>query len=81
MTRKLYEKCTGCNGTRKLVTQVHIDKTRKVSYNLGVGEDCPLCKDGYVEIGVTVNQLYALMKAKNVAIQPNPATDVQPASD
>jgi hypothetical protein len=65
MKRELYEKCWGCDGTRKLTKPVHIDVTRKKHHNAKIGEDCPLCTDGYSAIGITVGQLEALIaKAK-----------------
>lgn len=74
--RELYEKCCGCHGTRKLVIPIHVDKTRKLSYNLPAGADCPLCEDGYCKIGMTVGQLDAILE-KHATAQPNPPTDIR----
>jgi hypothetical protein len=67
LKRDLYEKCWGCDGTRKLTKPVHIDETRTRHRNAQPGEECPLCEDGYCKIGVSVGQMERLVeKAQRV---------------
>ncbi len=59
--RDLYERCRGCDGTRKHKHPVHLDYTRTRSANLLPGDDCPLCEDGYQQIGMTAGQLETIV--------------------
>lgn len=60
--RDLYEKCWGCDGTRKLVRAAHIDETRTKARNAQPGEECPLCEDGYMITGLTAGQVERLVE-------------------
>lgn len=63
--RKLFEKCWGCDGTRKLARPVHVDYTRTSALNLPAGAECPLCENGYADIGMTVGQLESLREDRD----------------
>jgi hypothetical protein len=64
-SRKLYERCWGCEGTRILKRSAMVDGMRTVvggkshtySGPLKPGGPCPLCTDGYYEIGLTLGQV------------------------
>lgn len=58
--RKLYERCWGCEGTRKTLT----DFQRNRGGVLPAGSDCPLCEDGYFETGLSLGQVERLVEQK-----------------
>lgn len=51
-SRKLYEKCWGCKGTRKTTIAFNVSSGRE----LPIGSPCPLCEDGFFDTGLTVGQ-------------------------
>jgi hypothetical protein len=51
--RLVYERCWGCDGTRKTKMAFNAGSPRE----LPTGSECPLCEDGYFETGLTMAQV------------------------
>lgn len=70
MSSKLYEKCEQCDGTRKLVKEVPTGRMIGATGVLypevyPVGFVCPFCRTGYHDVGLTDNQLRAILEERD----------------
>lgn len=61
----LYERCEVCDATRKTLREI----ARNSGPPLPVGSECPACRNGYHEIGMTDTQLVAALDERDTLLE------------